>query len=72
MNPIFHFRSRLSTGGEIFAQPTAILPVQPGRPDIARPFCTLDSPLLADFMPVLNFTRKNLTVAQPLLREARK
>jgi hypothetical protein len=65
----FQFRSRLAFGGEILAQSATFLPVAPARPAAAGEICTSEMRHLAGFLPVLNFNRKNLTVAQPLLKE---
>jgi hypothetical protein len=67
-NP-FHFRSRLQTCGEILAQHVAFLPVDPAHPSHAGEIYTQEMRHLAGFLPVFNFKRKNLTVAQPLLKE---
>jgi hypothetical protein len=68
MKKPFQFRTRLAASGEIIAQPAKFLPVKPlppsgGRGDFAPE--TLDSGV---FLPVFDKMRKNITVAQPLLK----
>ena len=69
MKTIFHFRSRLQTCGEILAHPVTFLPVEPSRPLRTGKVYAQEMQHLAAFLPVFNFKRKNLTVAQPLLKE---
>ena len=69
MKSPFQFRSQLQTCGEILAHPAAFLPVEPARPPQAGEIYTQEMRHLAGFLPVFNFKRKNLTVAQPLLKE---
>ena len=69
MKTTFHFRSQLQTSGEILAHPAAFLPVDPVHPSHAGKIYTQEMQHLAGFLPVFNFKRKNLTVAQPLLKE---
>ena len=65
----FHFRSQLASGGEILAQQATFLPVQTAGPRAGEEIYTSELLDLAGFLPILNFNRKNLTVAQPLLKE---
>ena len=69
MKSAVQFRSRLAFGGEILAQSATFLPVEPGRLCADRDIFTPEQQHFAGFLPVLNFNRKNLTVAQPLLKE---
>jgi len=69
MKTPFQFRSQLQTCGEILAHPVAFLPVEPARPLQTREPDMQEMRHLAGFLPVFNFKRKNLTVAQPLLKE---
>ena len=69
MNNPFQFRSRLAFGGEILAQPVTFLPVEPDWPPLRKEIYLPERLHLAGFLPVFNFNRKNLTVAQPLLKE---
>jgi hypothetical protein len=69
MKTLFQFRSRLQTRGEILAHPAAFLPVEPIRPAQTGKIYTQEMQHLAGFLPVFNFKRKNLSVAQPLLKE---
>jgi hypothetical protein len=71
MKPAFHFRCRFANTGEIFSQPTTFLPVIPARSALAGQLCTFESFHFVDFMPDSDLNRKNLTVAQPLLKEVR-
>ena len=65
----FQFRSRLAFGGEILAQQATFLPVAPARSPDRGTIYTPETRHLAGFLPIFNFNRKNLTVAQPLLKE---
>jgi hypothetical protein len=69
MKTLFQFRSQLQTRGEILAHPVAFLPVERARPPQTGELYTREMQHLAGFLPVFNFKRKNLTVAQPLLKE---
>jgi hypothetical protein len=69
MKTPFQFRSRLRSGGEILTQHATFLPVQPARPSLTGEIYTPEMQHLAGFLPVFKFKRKNLTVAQPLLKE---
>ena len=69
MKSAVQFRSRLAFGGEILAQSATFLPGDTARPAAAGEIYTPEMQHLAGFLPVLNFNRKNLTVAQPLLKE---
>jgi len=68
MKPPVEFRSHLTLGGEILAQSATFLPVKTGRRPASGEICPPELPDLAGFLPVLTFNRKNLTVAQPLLK----
>lgn len=65
----FQFRSQLAGGGEILAQQATFLPVQTIRPGTEEAVFVSELGDLASFLPIFNFNRKNLTVAQPLLKE---
>lgn len=69
MKTAIQFRSRLAFGGEILAQSATFLPVEPARPFAEEEIYAPEMQHLAGFLPVLNFNRKNLTVARPLLKE---
>lgn len=69
MKSALQFRSRLAFGREILAQSVTFLPVEPARSSAEGRLYTSEMQHLAGFLPVLNFNRKNLTVAQPLLKE---
>jgi hypothetical protein len=69
MKTALQFRSRLAFGGEILAQSVTFLPVEPARRADDGEIYTPEMQHLAGFLPVFNFNRKNLTVAQPLLKE---
>jgi len=65
----FQFRSQLTRGGEILAQQATFLPVPTTRPEVKEAVLASQRGDLASFLPVFNFNRKNLTMAQPLLKE---
>lgn len=69
MRTALQFRSRLAFGGEILAQQATFLPVMPARQTDDGEIYTSEMQHLAGFLPVFNINRKNLTVAQPLLKE---
>ena len=69
MKSAVQFRSRLAFGGEILAQSATFLPVAPARAAAEPAIYTSEMQHFAGFLPVLNFNQKNLTVAQPLLKE---
>ena len=69
MKTPFQFRTQLQTCGEILAQQVTFLPVEPAHPSQTGKIYTQEMQHLAGFLPVFNFKRKNLTVAQPLLKE---
>jgi hypothetical protein len=69
MKTPFQFRSRLARGGEILTQQATFLPVAPAQPPGSGKIYTQEMQHLAGFLPVFDFNRKNLTVAQPLLKE---
>jgi hypothetical protein len=68
MKNTLKFRSHLTLGGEILAQSATFLPVKTGRWPASGEICPPETLDLAGFLPVLTFNRKNLTVAQPLLK----
>jgi len=68
MKAPFQFRSHLTYGGAILAQQATFLPVEPVESAATEKIYTTENEQLAGFLPVFNFNRKNLTVAQPLLR----
>ena len=70
MKTAFQFQSRLIFGGEILAQSATFLPGEPGRPPADEEIYMPEMQHLCGFLPTWNFNRKNLTVAQPLLKEA--
>jgi hypothetical protein len=63
------FRSRLSRGGEILTQRLPFLPVGPVPAAAAGGILRPKLQPRAGFLPVFRFNRKNLTLAQPLLKE---
>ncbi len=67
MKSALQFRSRLAFGGEILSQSATFLPGEPARALAEGNMFTPERRHLAGFLPVLNFKRKNLPVAQPLL-----
>jgi hypothetical protein len=69
MKTALQFRSRLAFGGEILAQPATFLPGATLRPAADLEIFTPELQHLAGFLPVLNFNRKKMTLAQPLLKE---
>jgi hypothetical protein len=69
MRTHFEFRSRLASSGEILTQQTLFLPVEPVRPPASGEIYTREMQHFKGFLPVFSFTRKNLTMAQPLLKE---
>ena len=69
MRTAIQFRSRLAFGGEILAHHATFLPVEASKPSASEEIYTSEVQHLAGFLPVFNFNRKNLTVAQPLLKE---
>jgi len=68
MKTALEFRSRLAFGGEILAQSATFLPGEPSRLPADGEIYTPEMRHLCGFLPVWNFNRKNLTVAQPLLK----
>jgi len=69
MNTPFQFRSRLTTGGEIFAQQATILPVGPAPADDRRELYTPEMQHLAVYLPIFKIKGKKSAVAQPMLKE---
>lgn len=69
MKSALQFRSRLAFGGELLAQSATFLPGEPARPPADGGIYTQEMQHFAGFLPVLNFNRKILTVAQPLLKQ---
>jgi hypothetical protein len=69
MNTPFQFRSRLAFGGEILTQQATFLPVKTVLTTGPSANYVVNLQHSAGFLPVFNFNRKNLTVAQPLLME---
>jgi hypothetical protein len=69
MSPPIQFRSQFAGGGAILTQHATFLPVEPARSSAAGEICSPTMEHLAVFLPIFNFNRKNLTVAQPLLKE---
>jgi hypothetical protein len=63
------FRFPRAFGGEILAQYATFLPVATGWLGADGEIYAAERPPLAGFLPILEFNRKNLTVAQPLLKE---
>jgi hypothetical protein len=69
MKTALQFRSRLAFGGEILAQQVPFLPVESAGSSAREAIYASEMQHLAGFLPVFNINRKNLTVAQPLLKE---
>jgi hypothetical protein len=69
MRTALQFRSRLAFGGEILAQPATFLPVSLAAADDDTAIYTSEMRHSAGFLPVFNFNRKKMTLAQPLLKE---
>jgi len=69
MKTTYLFRSPLPLGGEILAQQVTFLPVEPlGWAENGAGYA---SPMryFVRFLPVFDAERKNMTMAQPLLKE---
>jgi len=69
MNPAFQFRSQLAFGGEILTRPATFLPVKSVLTTGPSANSVVNLQSSACILPVLNFNRKNLMMAQPLLME---
>ena len=69
MKTALQFRSHLAFGGEILAECATFLPVEPAGHQATGNLYTPELRHLWGFLPIFNFNRKNLTVAQPLLKE---
>jgi hypothetical protein len=69
MKDHFQFRSRLTTSREILSHQTPFLPVRLVRLPEAGEIYTPEMQHFMGLLPVLNFKRKNLSMAQPLLKE---
>jgi len=69
MRTALQFRSRLAFGGEILTQQVTFLPTSTGRRNTEEELYAPEVQHLAGFLPIFNFNGKNLTVAQPLLKE---
>ena len=69
MKSAVQFRSHLAFGGEILAQPATFLPGEAGLAEGDGQIYTPELRHLAGFLPILNFNRKKVTLAQPLLKE---
>ena len=68
MKTALQFHSHLAFGGEILAGSATFLPVEPAGQGATGNLYTPELRHLGGFLPILNFNRKNLTVAQPLLK----
>ena len=68
MKTALQFHSRLAFGGEILAESATFLPVEPEGRGTTGNLYTPEMRHLWGFLPILNFNRKNFTVAQPLLK----
>jgi len=69
MKTAIQFRSRLVVGGAILAQPATFLPVVSVWTTDSNDGNALERPNLLGFSSNFNFTRKNSTVARPLLKD---
>ena len=69
MKSALQFRSRLAFGWEILAHTATFLPVTPAVRDAGAEIYAPEPRHLGGFLPFLNFNRKKLTMAQPLLKE---
>jgi hypothetical protein len=68
MKTALQFHSHLAFGREILAGSATFLPVEPDELRAGGNIYTPEMRHLGGFLPILNFNRKNLTVAQPLLK----
>ena len=69
MKTAIQFRSRLAFGGEILTQHATFLPVEDIQTSAGGAIYASEMRHLAGFLPIFNIKGKNLTVAQPLLKE---
>jgi hypothetical protein len=69
MTAPFQFHSRLSRRGAILAQQATFLPINAARSSPPPKTYRLELRHLAGFLPVFDFNRENLALAQALLRE---